>query len=348
MKGCSGVSEQPFFVWDQFFRLSLKTTDGKMTGSVSLRSGDKSAVDAEDLSRDKRGCVIGQEEDRVSDLFGVAETTQRCLLTEFLAGLIIEYGVHLGVDHAGGDAVDADPGRTDLLGQCFCKADNGGFGSGVGNFTGSTDDAPHGRNGDDVAAVAGDHGGQDGVREVIKPADVRVHDKVPFIGRGLREEFDPRDAGVIDEYVNRTECLDGLSDCRLDGVEVTDIDLISETIVGEFLDTLFRVLGGFVVTSVEEGDLVSGLRKPVGCGSADPAGPAGDETMFAILHMLRLRSRDDLPSVCRTDRRFSSSIVSKMWPRDKKPLRKKVAIFRNNDYYLYSVLTREVVLWQRF
>ena len=107
--------------------------------------------------------LIGsQKQHGGSNVVGLAETTQRCLVGKGFAGVFAQGAGHIGIDKAGGNAVYRDTSAADLTRQRFGKTDQAGFGGGVIALTGIAHRTDHGSDADDAAAALLHHAAQHG------------------------------------------------------------------------------------------------------------------------------------------------------------------------------------------
>ena len=65
--------------------------------------------------------------------------------------------VHGSINNTAGDGVDLDITGRQLLGESFGEAVHAALGSGIGDFHGSSDVSPDGRNIDNASAVLQQH-----------------------------------------------------------------------------------------------------------------------------------------------------------------------------------------------
>ena len=78
-------------------------------------------VHREHLARDERRLVRREIRDRRGDVLGLAEAAERRLLGKVLERFLAQYLDHIGLDDAGGNAVDADAGH-DVINVAVAKA----------------------------------------------------------------------------------------------------------------------------------------------------------------------------------------------------------------------------------
>ena len=94
------------------------------------------------LTGDELRAIGAQIAHAAGHLIGSADAPQRGLLGQRLHILLGEVGVHVGVDDAGGDAVDTDIGGADLLGQRLGKGDDRALAGGIGHLAAAADLPP--------------------------------------------------------------------------------------------------------------------------------------------------------------------------------------------------------------
>ena len=87
--------------------------------------------------------AVGGEDHRRAAVLRRADALERRFVDQRGAGFLIQRGVHVGVDHARADAVDAHARRADLLGQRLGQADDGGFRGGIGHLARCAHLPPH-------------------------------------------------------------------------------------------------------------------------------------------------------------------------------------------------------------
>lgn len=110
------------------------------------------SVDSEDLSGEI-GWRLDQLEDELSHFLRLPQTVRGDLLPESVHFLRGEAMIHGSVNDPAGNGVDLDIAGRQLLGESFGEAVHAALGSGIGDFHGSSDVSPDGRNIDDTSAV---------------------------------------------------------------------------------------------------------------------------------------------------------------------------------------------------
>lgn len=110
------------------------------------------SVDGEDLTGEI-GRSLDQLEDKLSHFLRLSQTVCGDLFPESVHFLRREAMIHGSVNNTAGDGVDLDIAGRQLLGESFGEAVHAALGSGIGDFHGSSDVSPDGRNIDDTSAV---------------------------------------------------------------------------------------------------------------------------------------------------------------------------------------------------
>src|SRR5262245_45266343 len=102
------------------------------------------SIDAQHLAGDPAGIVRGEEQDRMGDVLGAAETLQRdrvdqAALTFLAIGLPLPLGRRVGADEARRHIVDRDAPGPEFVGELPGQADLRRLGGGVGLDAGQAD-----------------------------------------------------------------------------------------------------------------------------------------------------------------------------------------------------------------
>ena len=106
--------------------------------------------------------------------------------------------IHGSVNDPTGDGVDLDIAGRQLLGESFGEAVHAALGSGIGDFHGSSDVSPDGRNIDDTSAVLLKHQRNCQTTGIETGAEIRIYDTLPFFNTHICEQADVGDSGIID------------------------------------------------------------------------------------------------------------------------------------------------------
>ena len=109
--------------------------------------------------------------------------------------------IHGSVNDPTGDGVDLDIAGRQLLGESFGEAVHAALGSGIGDFHGSSDVSPDGRNIDDTSAVLLKHQRNRQTTGIETGTEIRIYDILPFFDTHIREQTNVRDSGIIDQNV---------------------------------------------------------------------------------------------------------------------------------------------------
>ena len=116
---------------------------------------------------------------------------------------------HLGIDEAGTDRIARDAGTFDLRGDTLCQADHGMLRRGV---CGDIPPARESRDRCDIhdrAPFALEHEGEERTRTEKRTCGVHRQHAIPVVERGLRQRRTVRDAGVVNQDVDRPGLLYG-------------------------------------------------------------------------------------------------------------------------------------------
>ena len=119
---------------------------------------------------------------------------------------------HLRADVAGRDRVDGDALLRDLERERLGEAVHAGLGGRVVGLPERALRAVHRRDVDDAAPVALDHAVGDLLGHVEQAVEVGAHDRVPVDLVHLLEGHVARDAGVVDQHVDRADLALHLGD----------------------------------------------------------------------------------------------------------------------------------------
>src|SRR5690606_29178856 len=230
------------------------------------------------LAGDPGGVVGGEVGDRGGDVGRVAEPAERVALGDLLFVVGVERGGEGGLDDGGGHRVDPD-GRGELIGELLGEVDQGGLARAVdtdargGVLAGQRGDVDH------RAAVLlhpGVVGGGD-------PGGRGDHVDLEDLGHGGGVDVDDGvedgvGAGVVDQYVDPAEGLQGAADDLVAVCGVVGLAGDAQGVVGaaEFGDGLLQGLG---LAGGDDGAAAFGDDAPGG-GQADAAAGSGDDGDF--------------------------------------------------------------------
>ena len=166
-------------------------------------SNHQSAVDGQHLAGDEVGVdKIGHGLD---DIRRKAVAAQGGLLPQRLHGVRVHRGHHVGQDHAGGDGVDPDARRGQLLGQCLGHGDDGPLAGRVADLAGGPHLSPHGGQIDDAPGLVAEHPRQHRVDAVVDAVYIDGEEPVPGLLADLIDKTVVGDGGVVDQHVHRPE-----------------------------------------------------------------------------------------------------------------------------------------------
>ena len=246
------------------------------------------AVNVEDQTVDKVGCLGSEEHGWAAQILGFAPALGRGLGNDELVkrmtaaiGLDLAQGCGLrGGDVAGSDAVALDVVLAvlggDVLGQHLQTA----LGSGVGGDSLAAQLAHHGADVDDLAAALLNHIGNDSLGDNEGGVQVNIDDLTELGSGHLDHRNALDDAGVVDQHIDVADLGGDLLDHLIDGVLVGDV---ADIAVG--VDAGFLVGGQALVhqllLDVVENDGGAAVGHSGGNGKADAVGCAGNERDLA-------------------------------------------------------------------
>ena len=145
---------------------------------------------------------------------------------------------HLGADVAGRDGVDGDALLRDLERERLGEAVHARLRRRVVGLAERALRAVHRRDVDDAAPVALDHAVDDLLAHVEQAVEVGPHDRVPVDLVHLLEGHVARDAGVVDQDVDRADLALHLGDRARARVDVGDVAGDGEDVVAVALHRL--------------------------------------------------------------------------------------------------------------
>lgn len=129
-------------------------------GALAAQGADSEherPVHREHLARDERRLVRREIRDRRGDVLGLAEAAERRLLGKVLERFLAQYLDHIGLDDAGGNAVDADAARRQLHRERARQADERVLRAGIRHLARRAVLAPDRRNVHDGSALFVQH-----------------------------------------------------------------------------------------------------------------------------------------------------------------------------------------------
>ena len=115
---------------------------------------------------------------------------------------------HVRVDAAGGDAVDADAGRAELLCQRLRESDDRALRGRVGHLARGAVRAEDGGEVDDVPGLFMHHRRDRAAAAVVHTRDVHIKQPLPDGRVEIRQQPVDRDAGVVHQQVHRSNLLE--------------------------------------------------------------------------------------------------------------------------------------------
>mmetsp|Transcript_4741 Transcript_4741/g.12166 ORF Transcript_4741/g.12166 Transcript_4741/m.12166 type:complete len:339 (+) Transcript_4741:113-1129(+) len=225
-----------------------------------LASHGDSSVDVEGVPGDVIGGRIQRQVFAHSrNLRWLSQSLQWDALRDLLEVFLVELFGHVGFDESRTDGVDGDAPGGELLGVRHGHRDDSSLGGGVVGLPGVSD-LPDDRGDVDDAAGALLHGElEEGLRAVEDAAEVDVDDGLPRVGLHSHDEAVAGDSGVVDQYVDGSEGLDGFGEELLDRVGIGGIGLDGNGVTAGGLDLGDGRFGGILgsVGDVVDDDLVS-------------------------------------------------------------------------------------------
>ena len=236
------------------------------------------ATAVDDLTRDIRGEVGGEEERHVGDVLGGATATQRNQALPSLADIVRQSVGHGRDDESRSDGIVTDVTNAHLLGRTLGEADDARLRGGVVALVGIARYAHHGAHVDDTAAVLLPHDGLHRLGEVEHRLEVDVDNGVPLLLGHTLEGGVFGDASVVDQHVDATEVLDDLFDNLLGLSEVGGVGGIGFGLDAHGLEFLFGFQHEVAQGDVGKGDVAALLGETDGDGLADAATGAGNQS----------------------------------------------------------------------
>ena len=128
-------------------------------------------------------------------------------LPQLVHHLLPEGAVHLGVHHAGRDAVDPDAGRSNLLRQRLGQTDNTRLCRRIRHLAGGSGQSPDGGGGDDAAAVPVNHRRQHRTAAVKGTVQVDRHHPSPVLRCKIGQQSLPGNSGIAHQHVDVSKLL---------------------------------------------------------------------------------------------------------------------------------------------
>jgi hypothetical protein len=250
-------------------------------------------VNADDLAVDPLAVLGSEEADDAGNVDGLTDALHGrpglgvlvdLVVAELLSAgdvLAADLVVHVGLDAAGGDAVDGDLLVAGVDGHAAHESLDGALGARVdgvlGHALGLAGDGAHE---DDAAADGQVLVGLAGDEELA--AGVDAHDAVVLLLGHVLHVAEGDDARVGADDVELAEVLDGLVH-HLDGLgDVADVGLDGDGVAAHLLDLLDELVGGLLGVGVVDDDLGAAAGELNGHRRANATAGAGDEGDLAI------------------------------------------------------------------
>src|SRR2546427_3991762 len=269
-------------------------------------------VDVDDLARDVRGPVAGQESYHLRHLAHPAHPLERDLPEQALAGLFGYPRRHVGLDEARGHRIDLDIPVRELACRRLRETDDARLGRGVVGLARIAHGS--GRRGhiDDAPALLPHHDFRARPRHQEHAAEVRVHHLVPVVILHAYQQLVSRDPRVVDQHIEASEALLGRLDEPLAVFALGLVRHDPQRSATQRLDFLGRrVDTGRVAARDYHGGAV--LRQQTGDGEADAAGAAGDDGRAAGQRLAVGHAA--APPASAVVAFSSDSVSSTAWPR---------------------------------
>ena len=188
----------------------------------SMASGGHvvAAVDVQAGAGDEAGRIGGKEHHGARDLLGLPEPADRDLRNDLgIEHFLGHGGNHLGGDLARRDGVDGDAFGGTFERQRLGETVHAGLGGRVVRLSHLPLAAVDGRDVDDAAEVACTHAVDHLARRVEDAVEIDADDLFPLLERHTVQHGVARDAGVVDQDLDRPEFGLDLLDARAAGLK---------------------------------------------------------------------------------------------------------------------------------
>ena len=234
------------------------------------------------------------------DLVGLAQAADRDLADDRLHHVFGDAGEQVGRDIARRDRVHGDALARAFERQRPGEADHAGFGRAVIGEAELALLAVDRGDVDDAAEAPLAHAVDHRPGHVEQRVEIGADHLLPLLVRHLLEHGVARDAGIVDQHLDRADLVLDIDDALLAGDIVAHVPFKDRD-----LGFLLEGLGGVVVAAVIGGDLVAGLLQSLANGGADAARSTRDQShpSHAFLPLKRSSRRFILHSTRMSSRR---------------------------------------------
>ena len=181
----------------------------------------------DDLTRDIRTKVGGEEERHVGHILGGATATQRNQTFPLFADVLWQGVGHGGDDKAWSDGVVADVAHTHFLGCALREADDTSLRGAVVALVGIARHAHHRAHVDDATTSLLPHDGLHGLGEVEYRLEVHIDDGIPLLLGHALQRCVLGDTRIVDEDVDAAEVFDDFVDDLVRLLKVGSVGSIS-------------------------------------------------------------------------------------------------------------------------
>lgn len=235
--------------------------------------GGPTSVDGESVAVDEAAVGgVGEEEDGTGDIVGGGEAGHRNTAKDVVIGIggggLIKV-VHLGLDPAGTDGVDANVAGAPLDGERTGEADEAMLGGVVGGAVGDAGEPGDRGDVDDASLPLLKHEGAEALGKEEGGDQVDLEHAAEGGGFDAFGGCDEADAGVVDEDIGAAPAL------------TNDLDTArNEGFVGDIAEELFAVGGGNDMgtrLAIDESESVAGFGEEFRGAAADTLRGSGDD-----------------------------------------------------------------------
>ena len=188
-----------------------------------------------------------------------------------LFDLIREDSRHIRVNEARSNHVDRDAARSEFLGCRLREAEHASLRCSVVRLAGIAHETDNRAHVDDAAAALLHHDLRSCLRTVEYALEVRIDDRIEIFFFHANQKSVTRDAGVVDEDVNRAERLDNFCKHFFYCSTVCHIGLHEDCLAAILLDLALDFLRCLLVASEVDGNLGTLRSEADSNGTADTA-----------------------------------------------------------------------------
>src|SRR5690349_15306059 len=185
------------------------------------------AVDRQGRAGDEARVLIHQERNTASDLAGLPEPTNRDSCDDLAEHFLRHRGDHVRVDVAWSDRVHGDAVARALLRKSLREAVNARLCRRIIDLAVLPGLPVDRADVDDPAVAPPGHALEHGLRHVEATAEVRIHHFLPLLVVHPLHRRIAGDAGIVDEYVDRTEVGFDFLYALLAGLKIGHVPFVS-------------------------------------------------------------------------------------------------------------------------